>query len=203
MRIAWLLGWAVPAEWFAAEAARVLPGAEHVCVPAASDWRVRLESLPACDALGAYSLGTLLLLDARDWAAERWTRTGLLAPIWAFPAEACRGGRVPRAQLRALSRRVHRDPDKACADFREWAGLGAAHGAAEPPETLRWGLEQLDVLSAAPGLPQGWSAFAGDQDRLLDSSVLMREAPALRVVAGAGHHPAPLLRAWARELATS
>ena len=201
MRIAWLLGWAVPVEWFSSEAARALPQAQHVCVPAAPDWRARLESLPACDAVGGYSLGTLLLLGAQGWVAERWKTVGLLAPIWAFPAEAGRGGRVPRAQLKALSRRVRRDPLKACADFREWAGLGAAQGDAGPPETLCWGLEQLDVSSTEPGLPGGWSAYAGDQDRLLDARALARGAPELRVVAGAGHEPAPLLRAWAGELA--
>ena len=201
MRIAWLLGWAVPAEWFSAEAGRALPQAEHVCVPAAPDWRARLESLPACDALGGYSLGTLLLLGARGWVAERWTTVGLLAPIWAFPSEAGRGGRVPRSQLKALSGRVRRDPAKACADFREWAGIGAAQGDAGPPETLRWGLEQLDVLSAEPGLPEGWNAYAGGQDTLLDASGLAREAPGLRVIDGAGHEPMPLFRAWAEELA--
>jgi hypothetical protein len=201
MRIAWLLGWAVPAEWFAAEAARVLPGAEHVCVPAAPDWRARLEALPACDALLGYSLGTLLLLGERAWLAERWPTVGLLAPIWAFPAEAGRGGRVPRAQLKALSRRVHRDPENACADFRARAGLGAAQGGTESMETLSWGLEQLDARAAEPGMPDGWSAFVGDADRLLDAPALAREARgALRIIQGAGHAPAPLIRAWAGEL---
>ncbi len=200
MRIAWVLGWAVPADWFAAEAARVLPRAEHVCVPAAPNWRARLESLPSCDALGAYSLGSLLALGARGWVAERWTRVGLLAPIWAFPAEAGRGGRVPRAQLRALSRRVRCDADKACTEFRAWAGLGSAEGAVAPVETLGWGLDQLDTRAADPGLPTGWTAYVGDADRLLDPAVLARESTGLGVVAGAGHEPAPLMGAWAREL---
>ena len=200
MRIAWVLGWAVPTEWFAAEAARVFPGAEHVCVPAAPDWRARLEALPRCDAVGGYSLGALLLLDARGWVAERWPRVGLLAPLWAFPAEVGRGGRVPRSHLRALSKRVRRDAEHACADFRSWAGLGAAHGMVEPVETLSWGLDQLEARAAGPGMPDGWRAFVGTGDRLLDAALLAREVPALEVVVDCGHEPAPLLHAWAEEI---
>ena len=203
MRVAWLLGWAVPPGWFSAEAARMMPGAEHVCVPAAPNWRSRLESLPACDALGGYSLGALLLLGARGWVAERWARVGLLAPIWAFPAEAGRGGLVPRAHLDALSRRVRRDPEKACSDFREWAGLGSAQGESGSPETLSWGLEQLASRATEPGMPESWRAFVGDRDLLLDAPALGRETPGLRVVGGAGHAPAPLLAAWAGELSVS
>ena len=199
MRIAWVLGWAVPAEWFAAEAARVWPSAEHLCVPAAPNWRARLESLPTCEAIGGYSLGTLLLLGARGWVAERWARVGLLAPIWAFPSEAGRGGRVSRAQVRALARGVRRAAEKAAADFRGWAGLGEAKGEAGSVETLGWGLDQLENRATEPGLPEGWRAFVGDEDRLLDVGMLAREAKGLRVVSGAGHGPAPLLAAWARE----
>ena len=171
MRIAWVLGWAVPADWFAAEAARAFPRAEHLSVPAAQNWRARLESLPVCDALGAYSLGALLLLGARGWVAERWSRVSLLAPIWAFPSEAGRGGRIARAHLRMLSRRVHRDPERAAAEFRNWAGLGAAQGPVAPIETLCWGLDQLDGRVAEPGLPPGWVAFAGAADRLWSTTI--------------------------------
>jgi hypothetical protein len=200
MRIAWVLGWAVPAEWFAAEASRVWPRAEHLCVPAAPDWRARLAALPACDAVGGYSLGTLLLLGSRTWVAERWSRVGLLAPIWAFPEEAGRGGRVPLVRLRALARRVRVEPGKACAEFRAWAGFGEACGATEPVDSLRWGLGQLEACVAEPGLPEGWSAFVGERDVLLDPEGLARESSLMRTVAREGHAPTPLVAAWAREI---
>lgn len=198
-KIAWVLGWAVPAEWFAAEAARAWPQSEHLCVPAAPDWRASLEALPDCDAIGGYSLGSLLLLSARGWVAERWSRVGLLAPIWAFPAEEGRGGRVRRAEVRGLARRVRSDAARATADFHRWAGLGSIEGGTPPAETLIWGLEKLETCSADAGLPAGWSAFAGEKDVLLDADVLSRGASGLRVVAGAGHAPGPLLAAWAEE----
>lgn len=199
MRIAWVLGWAVPAEWFAAEAARAWPEAEHVCVPAAPDWRGRLEACDGCDAVGGYSLGALLLLDAGDWAAGRWATVGLIAPIWAFPAEAGRGGRVARTQLRALARWVRRDEAAAREDFYERSEIGSVRGAAEPAETLLWGLEELETCSVAPGLPSGWRGYAGAVDTLINTADQAREAPGLRVVAGAGHAPGALIAAWAKE----
>ena len=197
MRIGWVLGWAVPAGWFAAEAARAWPGAEHVCVPAAPDWFARLEAAGARDRVGGYSLGALLLLGERVRVAERWPRAGLLAPIWAFPREAGRGGRVARAQVRALARWVRRDPVAARADFYLRAGLGTVAGEVEPPETLAWGLEQLETRMEPAGLPAGWFAAVGAEDALLDAAELARAEPALWVVPGVGHGPGALVRAWA------
>lgn len=199
MRIAWVLGWAVPAAWFAAEAARAWPGAEHRCVPAAEDWCARLEAVGEVDRVGGYSLGALLLLSERAWVAERWGRVGLIAPIWAFTAEAGRGGRVERARVRMLARWARRDVAAARADFYLRAGLGAVAGAVEPAETLAWGLEKLETLAADPGLPPGWHGYAGGADPLLDAAVQAREARGLRVVKGAGHGPAELIEAWVRE----
>ena len=200
MKVAWVLGWAVPATWFAAAAARAWPEAEHVCVPAAEDWRERLEAAGAVDVVGGYSLGALLLLSERAWVSERWTRVGLVSPIWAFPAEAGRGGRVARAQVRALARWVRRDEASARADFYARAGLGAVDGAVEPAETLAWGLAKLEECEVAPGLPAGWSAYAGAEDALLDAAIQAREAAGVSVVRGAGHGKAELVAAWAAEV---
>ncbi len=197
MRIGWVLGWAVPAEWFAAVAARAWPAAEHVCVPAVPEWFARLESEGTLDRVGGYSLGALLLLGERGRVAARWPRAGLLAPVWAFPREAERGGRVARVQVRALARWLRRDAAAAREDFYQRAGLGAVTGEVEPAETLAWGLEQLEIRAEPAGLPAGWFAAAGAEDPLLDAAELARAEPALRVVAGAGHGPEALLRAWA------
>ncbi len=198
MRIAWVIGWAVPASWFVAEAGRAWPEAEHVAVPAAEDFLARLEAVGAVDLVGGYSLGALLLLSERERVAERWGRAGLIAPIWAFPREAGRGGRVARAQVRALGRWARRDDAAARSDFYARAGLGAVTGEVETGAILEWGLAQLESRAARAGLPAGWFAAAGAEDALLDAAELARAEPGVRVVAGAGHGPAELVRAWAR-----
>lgn len=197
MKRGWVLGWAVPASWFAAEAARVWPEDEHVCVPAAPDWRGRLEAADALERVGGYSLGALLLLRERGWLQARGARVGLLAPCWAFPREAGRGGRVARAQVRALAHWVRRDSGAARADFYLRAGLAEVCGAVESAELLAWGLAQLETETAEPGLPSGWFAVAGAEDVLLDAAVLAAVEPGVRVVAGAGHAPGALMTAWA------
>lgn len=196
MKVAWLLGWAVPAEWFAARARSVWPEAEHACVAAAPDWRERLEALGEVDAVGAYSLGALLALREREWLARRGVRVGLIAPIWAFAAEAGRGGRVERARVRALDAWVGRDAGGAAADFYRRAGLREVRGGIEAAEVLRWGLERLARDEAEPGLPAGWWAGVGAGDAILDAEALRKAEPAVRVIAGAGHGPETLIHEW-------
>jgi len=201
MRFGWVLGWAVSPDWFAVEVERVWPGAEHVFVAAAPDWRERLAEAGPLDRLGGYSFGTLLLLRERAWVAERWPRTALLAPIWAFPSEAGRGGRISRAQLRLLRRWLRHDAERARSEFGAMAGLPSAAlvvGSAASSETLEWGLEQLDTGVAEPGLPPGWFAATGMADALCDAGTLAGTEPGLSWVSGAGHAPGPLLRAWAQ-----
>lgn len=200
MRFGWLLGWAVSPDWFAAEVERVWPGAEHVFVSAAPDWREHLVEAGPLDRLGGYSLGTLLLLRERAWVAERWPRTGLLAPIWAFPSEAGRGGRISRAQLRLLGRWLRHDGERARREFGMMSRLPPEALADAPGaslEDLAWGLAQLDSGVAEAGLPAGWFAAAGLVDALCDTGALACAEPGLRLVADAGHAPGPLLRAWA------
>lgn len=203
MKIGWVLGWATPGSWFSAEAAWAWPGAEHVCVPAAPDWFGRIDALGPLDAVGGYSLGTLLLLSERERVSARWARVGLMAPTWAFPVEAGRGGRVARAQVRALAGWTRRDERAAKADFYERAGLGLVLGATEPAETLRWGLGELERRAAEPGLPAGWFAAIGTDDALLDADALARAEPSVRRVRGATHSPAELIAEWARVFATT
>ena len=52
-----------------------------------------------------------------------------------------------------------------------------------------------------PPLPAGWHAWCGAEDPLLDAGRLHVLAPEIRVVSGATHHPAALLRAMAKEIA--
>lgn len=200
VRINWVGGWAVPCEWLHAVATRVFPGAEHVVVPASPDWRERLDAAGPADAFGAYSLGTLLTMREREWVASRYACVGLLAPIWAFAAESGRGGRVARAQVRALRRKTKSNTGEALSDFYRDAGLSAVTGAVEPIETLDWGLAQLERECAAPSFPTGWWAGVGENDSLLDATALRETESRVNVIETADHSPEPLMRAWAGEV---
>jgi hypothetical protein len=193
-RIAWILGWAVPEAWFAAIARAEAPRWDHVFFEAAPDAVARATKDRTFDSIGGYSLGAHLLL-----AEGSVVPAVLLAPIFAFPREAGAGGRLPRAQVKALSRWLHREPQAAIADFYHRVGLGAMPPmeiAAATLDRLQWGLTQLENNGVPPVLPPGWSAWCGADDPLLDAEKLHTLVPAVRVVGGVGHHPAALLRAW-------
>jgi malonyl-CoA O-methyltransferase len=201
MKIGWLMGWAVPEAWFAPLARQALPDAEHVFVAAEPDALAQLEKAGPFDWVAGYSLGSLLLL--RETAhADRLGHVALLAPIFAFPSEEALGGRVAQTQVRQLSRWLRRDAPAALADFYARAGLDVPP---EPTPTiamdiLLWGLERLENDRAEPRLPAHWRAWCGVNDALLDATRLCALAPSVQVVAGATHHPAALLRAFAHEV---
>lgn len=199
MRIGWLLGWAVPEEWFAPLAREALPPAEHCFIDAVPGALDRLEKAGPFDWVAGYSLGSLLLL--RESArAERLGRVVLLAPIFAFPREAKLGGRVALGQVRQLARWLRRDARPALADFYLRAGLDVPpESAPASPDGLLWGLESLANNRQEPPLPTGWQAWCGADDALLDAGRLNALAPSVQIVAGATHHPGALLHAFARE----
>lgn len=199
MKIGWLMGWAVPEAWFASLARNAFPAAEHVFIAAAPDALARLEKAGPFDWVAGYSLGSLLLLGAAEQAG-RIGRVALLAPIFAFPREAELGGRIAAGQVRQLARWLRRDPRAALADFYARAGLDVPpEGALVKVEDLLWGLERLEKDRAEPPLPAGWSAWCGANDALLDAVRLQALAPSVQIIAGATHHPAVLLRAFAGE----
>lgn len=199
MRIGWLLGWAVPEEWFASLAREAFPTAEHVFVGAVPGALDQLEKAGPFDWVGGYSLGALLLL-CESARAERLGRIALLAPIFAFPCEAELGGRVAHGQMRQLARWLRRDARTALADFYLRAGLDVSPASAPTAlDGLLWGLESLANDRRAPPLPLGWRAWCGTDDALLDADRLHAFAPSVQIVPGATHHPGALLRAFAAE----
>jgi pimeloyl-ACP methyl ester carboxylesterase len=202
MKIGWLMGWAVPEAWFVSLVRSAFPSAEHVFVAAMSDALVQLEKAGPFDWVAGYSLGSLLLLREAE-RAGRIGRVALLAPIFAFPREAELGGRIAVAQVRQLARWLRRDPRAALKDFYARAGLDVPpEGAPVAAEDLLWGLERLENDRAEPPLPAGWSAWCGANDALLDATRLQALAPSVRIIVGATHHPAALLRAFADEVAS-
>ena len=200
-KIGWVLGWAVPEAWFAPLVRKEFPDTQHVFVAAIPDVFECLEATGPFDWIVGYSLGSLLLLG--DVArAERLGRVALLAPTFAFPKEKNVGGRVAVVQLRQLARWLRRDPQAAIADFYQRAQLDVV--LTEPPSAavladLAWGLERLEHNAVPPPLPVGWSAWCGSDDPLLEAVHLHELSPEIVVVPGGGHHPAALLRAFAKE----
>lgn len=191
----WVGGWGLSPEWFAEYIARAYPGANHtVLAPspraiAGVDWR-------HFDRAGGYSLGAFLLLKN---AGQIPLPALLLAPFFAYPAEANLGGRIRGAQIRYLARWLQKEPLPALEDFYQRARLGLTPpaGLPYPMEDLQWGLRQLAEEQVSPRLPEGWTGWIGDGDTLLDAGVLTATEPRLTTVSGAGHHPAALLEAAA------
>jgi len=204
MKMAWVLGWAVPESWFEPLARAAFPGATHICVRPGPAALADLTGRGPFDWIAGYSLGSLLLLldPAR---AQSLGRVALLAPVFGFPSELGLGGRIRRVQVSLTARRLRFDAPGALAQFRALAGLEVADQAGEPDrlEDLLWGLERLEHDQVPPRLPAGWLAWCGEWDALLDAARLRELVPEVAVVPGATHHPASLLRAFAERTASS
>jgi hypothetical protein len=209
VRIGWLLGWAVPQDWFEPFAREAFPAASHVFArpsPGAID---ELEACAPFDWVVGYSLGTLLLIGQAS-RAERLGRVALLAPIFAFPSEEGLGGRIARAEVRILARRFRQDPARAIGEFYSRAGLEAVPGVRvaaargtgpwaasdEGRLSLAWGLAQLETVRIDPALPEGWVGWCGVGDPLLDARRLHELAGAIIPLPDATHHPRALIRAF-------
>lgn len=199
-RWAWVLGWAVPREWFCRIVAAHLPRTEVRCFGATPRLWDELEREGPFDVIAGYSLGSLLLLSEPERAGRVAKAVALLAPIWAFLAEDAAGGRVSRAGLRALRRSLARSPDAALSGFYATAGLDLAPGQLAPTERgfLGWGLDELEQRRLTPRLSPGWRAWCGTDDPLIDSLRVLELVPSLTLVEAAGHAPGPLLGALAR-----
>jgi len=200
MRIGWLLGWAVPPDWFAPLARRVLPAAEHTFVLPGPGAVAALAQAGPFDFVVGYSLGALLLL-AEPVRAAALGPVRLLAPSFAFAREEKLGGRISRAELRFLHRRVETGAAGALDGFYARSGLDifTLGDRGWDRERLLWGLQQLESRRIEPPLPAGWKAWCGAKDAFLDAARLAALDPAIAVVAEATHHPLELIQAWAEE----
>jgi hypothetical protein len=201
VKIGWIMGWAVPEVWFAAQVRAVFPNAEHIFFEPTEAALTGLEQAGALDAVAGYSLGAHWLLAEAGRVARLGARVTLLAPILAFPEEEALGGRVARTQVRYLARWLKRDRTAALADFYGRAGLDLTpeEVAGLSLETLHAGLVRLEQGRVEPPAPAGWRLYLGDHDALLDSAALARQLPGLITVRNGTHHPAALLRAWAED----
>jgi hypothetical protein len=198
MRIAWVLGWAVPETWFAPLARAALPVAEHGFFAASPNWLAQVCASGPWEVIAGHSLGTLLLLQEAAAVSRLAPRVVLFAPVFGFPREAELGGCVERTQVNYLMRWLRKDRCAALEDFYVRAGLAGcgAEMMTAPDGQLQWGLERLANDQATPVLPAGWRAYAGGRDALLDAGKLAGKVDGVMIVAEAAHHPDALLRAW-------
>lgn len=201
MRIAWVLGWAVPEVWFAAQVREVYPQFEHGFFASSPTWLAQVSASGPWDAIAGHSLGSLLVLKEANLVSRLTPRVALLAPVLAFPKEAGLGGKVTGTQIRYLMRWLKTDRTAALTDFYQRAGIAEIDPDAmtEPLGLLQWGLDQLANERIDPPLPAGWNAYAGAADALLDADELSRLDTFIKCVDGATHHPRELLRAWAAD----
>ena len=202
MKMGWVLGWAVPVPWFARYAKDIFPGNTHVFVEPGRDVWECLEKESPFDSLGGYSLGAQLLLENPERASRLSAKIGLFAPVFAFALEAGLGGKIPRTNIRYLSRWLRREKDSALADFYRRAGLNVPGtlGSTISTSVLEWGLSHLEICEVRPPAPKAWKLYCGTTDSLLDSERLAQIDPSVLQVPRASHDPEMLLRAWAREL---
>ncbi|HTJ77497.1 MAG TPA: hypothetical protein VL357_00725 [Rariglobus sp.] len=202
VKIAWIMGWAVPRDWFAAQVSGVFILDEHVFFEPKDTVLTELEAHGPFDCVAGYSLGAHLLLAEALRAERLCARVVLLAPFLAFPADEKSGGRVARTQVRYLVRWVRRDREAALADFYARAGLNEVTpemASGITMETLLAGLAQLENGRATPVMRSGWKMFIGGDDSLLDAKAVVEQLPEAVTVDGATHHPRALLVAWREE----
>ncbi len=208
MNIAAAAGWAIPSEWFARMIRESFPAATvNVLVPNdpadAAEARTLLQSVRA-DLYIGYSLGSLWLLTHQAFLPEN-TKRALLAPILGFCREQDRGGKTPETKLKYLIRVLTRNPEERSPllDFHADCGLaftGSDLDSLPDAAVLLNGLEFLRAAQASADDAAGFTALLGDRDPFLDAVRLKQLIPALEILPGAGHSPAPLIRRLAERL---
>lgn len=195
----WLGGWGVAPEVIRTKLAPAFPASEITVLPPTRGNLDALLASPAEVAIGGWSLGARLILEAlvagNPGVAGRSPIT-LVAPFLAFPSEAGQGGRASATQVKFLRRRLAKEPGAALADFYQRAGI-ALPEPTELPYPLADLLAGLDLLADATPLPipaageltlpPGVVSLAGARDPLTDNTRLAELLPGLRVLPKAGH----------------
>lgn len=166
-------GWGLsPAFW--AGMAACLPEREHVFVDlgftggGADDEKTFL-ARPVHGLYVTHSLGTL-------WALRHCA--GEMSALVAINGFSCFEPFAPKAALRAMKRRLARNPAAQMADFYRQAGVTGPGAAPLCPERLLEGLDWLesgDEREALRRLSCPVLSLAGARDRILPESVMRRE----------------------------
>jgi hypothetical protein len=194
MKIGWIGGWGISLEELRPIAVAHAPEAQHLIYPPVLG---AAENLVTCDAVIGWSLGAHLLYEAAARGVKLPARALLIAPFTSFGSEHGKCGKVSESQVRWLRRWLEKEPLTALADFRHRAGLPLMPEAKLPYE-LGHLLAGLDLLAepagislisyARQGLPQGWEAFVGSEDSLLNPEGVCQSIQGCQIIDGLGHH---------------
>lgn len=185
-RWAWITGWGIAPEVFAAVARECWPRDQHVVFAPDRDAVARLRA-ERVDVLAGYSLGALLMLAAEPWPADR--PLVAVAPILAFDAEAGLCGTTPAAARISMRGKFDANPSVQLRLFQRLAGLGGLITDPLPyaAEELAWGLDALGELRADPANVRRARLYAGARDPLVAAERLREHTDSLHVAADAGH----------------
>ncbi|MGB0745179.1 MAG: hypothetical protein ACPGSB_11705 [Opitutales bacterium] len=187
-RWAWIGGWGIQPRQFQQHVEQIAPDWQHLVVPPTDEAvRQTLDFKP--ERIGAYSLGSLLLLRSLAQVPAK-IELYCYAPILAFCAEEAMGGTTPRGSLDAIRKRLNQSPDKALKLFYRLAGLKNFTSGSDLPysnEWLRWGLDALNSYKAKPPpAERKVECILGEHDPLIDSQIFTELSPELTLAPG-GH----------------
>lgn len=142
-----------------------------------------------------YSTGAFLLLEYPE-IAKRFARSILLAPFVDFRLESQLGGLTRLAQLKVMSQWLQRAPKSALEDFYKRAGvsLPLPNDLPVSPADLLWGIERLSEDTRCIDSLKSFECFVGEDDPLVDASLLKRLNTHLTVLPAIGHDLIGLLR---------
>ena len=199
---AWILGWAVPVAWFRILVEKEYPLDHHTFIDASQDTLKDLSLKAPFDFIVGYSLGSLILLNELSHVKSYKARVILLAPILGFSLEENLGGKIERTELKYTKRMLKQGWMNTVESFytRSQLLISAKYLESLNPDTLAWGLSELESVVIRHKVPESWSCFCGAQDSLLDAAILKSKIPQLTVVQHATHAPELLLKALKESL---
>lgn len=182
-------GWGVPKTIMSDVFQGKLQGETQFMYPSSRLLKLDLSSY---DSVHAYSLGSLVLLKRLEREnMDKRPCIHLYAPILAFCKEEDCGGHVKKSQLRWMIRQFKSQPIQTLQDFFEFSKL--PYQSKELPyehEEMLWGLEYLlneKVVKPDQIEPHVDFVTVGEKDTLLDSSVLSKYLPKLKVIPNGEH----------------
>lgn len=198
-KMAWIMGWALPHDYFESQVVHAFPDAKHCFFEPTPKVISNLTFAGSFDLTVGYSLGSLILLKSAIPNSVSGKKV-MLAPILGFTQEMLLGGKIPRAQLRYTARQFKLDPSLTVNKFYKLSGLGSVPQRTEPYcsealHNLAYGLEYLEKNSFMEQVDEDILTLCGELDSLLDWEVLKTRIPEMHIIKQATHDPVKLIEA--------
>ena len=202
LRIAWIMGWAIPRAYFEQLVLSLFPEVKHTFIEPTQNAISAISKEEAFDFTVGYSLGSLLLLNSELPEIISGKKV-LLAPILGFTSEMKLGGKIPLSQLRYTQRLLRTDAVKTVNAFYQLSGLVSIPPISKPYtqeaiEHLVYGLKYLEDKFFEGIIKGDILALSGDLDALLDSTILRTRIPDLNIISNATHDPVKLIESLSK-----